>query len=89
MERRVDCRTKTYVSPLSLYYLSDDKADIHSVQSSFTHRRGEDIYDHRFHRSTSSCGEQSVKGVVKVMEIRWMNSDMNRLSGVDKGRRRR
>ena len=31
----------------------------------------------------------SVKGGVRMMEIRWMNSDVNRPSGVDEGRRRR
>jgi len=28
-------------------------------------------------------------GGVKMMEIRWMNSDVNRPSGIDEGRRRR
>jgi len=31
----------------------------------------------------------TVKGEVKMMEIRWMNSDVNRPSGIDEGRRRR
>jgi len=31
----------------------------------------------------------TVKGGVRMMEIKWMNSDMNRRNGVDEGRRRR
>jgi len=30
-----------------------------------------------------------MKEVVRIMEIRWMNSDVNRPDGVDEGRRRR
>ena len=30
-----------------------------------------------------------VKGGVRMMEIRWMNGDVNRPSGIDEGRRRR
>jgi len=29
-----------------------------------------------------------VKGAVRMMEIRWMSSDVNHPSGVDEGRRR-
>jgi len=33
--------------------------------------------------------ELDVKGGVRMMEIRWMNSDVNRPSEIDEGRRRR
>ena len=36
-----------------------------------------------------SVGLQCVKGGVRMMEIRWMNSDVNGPSGVDERRRRR
>jgi len=38
---------------------------------------------------SSGTGSMLVKWVVRMMEIRWMNSDVNRPSGVDEGRRRR
>ena len=34
-------------------------------------------------------GIGAVKGGVRMMKIRWMNSDVNRPSGIDEGRRRR
>ena len=34
-----------------------------------------------------SVSLQCVKGGVRMMEIRWMNSDVNRPSGIDEGRR--
>ena len=39
--------------------------------------------------TTDLFGALDVKGGVRMMEIRWMNSDVNRPSGIDEGRRRR
>jgi len=42
-----------------------------------------------FYAATGLGPEEIVKGGVRMMEIRWMNSDVNRPSGIDEGRRRR
>ena len=38
---------------------------------------------------TGAMAMGTVKGGVRMMEIRWMNSDVNRPSEIDEGRRRR